>query len=601
MRRGLLTRAACASAFLLAACGADAAPTPYDEGKDAAWIGAVLEEQWLLLDPVLGASMLAGTMLAGWNSHLRRQIAKRQRAERALRAAAQSAQSACRAKSDFLAIASHEIRTPLNAVAGMLELGLKEAAAGQDVSDHLRVAHGAAQGLLDLVTDILDLEKMDCGKLELLPQRVNLRALAASVVQVFQGLAGDKGLALRFHAEADADVDLMLDPMRFKQVLSNLLSNAVKFTPSGSITVSVGARRVASGRSAVSVRVTDTGIGIAKADQRVLFAPYSQAPDGARIHGGSGLGLNIARRLVALMGGTLLLESAAGRGCTVRFGFETECLASPPPHGQTGQAGDIGTTRLQILAVDDHAPSRLLLRKQLEHLGHSVVQAGSGKAAWRLWRAGAYDAVITDCNMADGSGYDLARRIRRDEAARGLGPSAVWAYTASAERDEIGRCLAAGMDGCLFKPLGLVELQRRLCRSPQARGALRPAWRHGLRFDPGAIETVAAGDAAIAGRFLAGLLQTSEHDAATLRLAVSARDDAAARDVLHALNGVARMIGATALADACAGAERRLACGGGPAARLACRAAQEELRLLVESVRAWVETLPDDRGQPLQA
>ncbi|CAM3719958.1 histidine kinase [Bordetella sputigena] len=588
----MLSRAAWISAFLLLACSADAAPTPYDDDGAPAWISAMLEEQLMLLDPVLGASMLAGTMLAGWNSHLRRQIAKRVREERALRAAAQSAESACRAKSDFLAVASHEIRTPLHAVAGMLELGLKEAAAGQDVQDHLRVAHGAAQGLLDLIRDILDLEKMDCGKLELLPQRTNLRALTQSVVQVFQGMARDKGLPLRFEADDEVDADVLVDPMRVRQILSNLISNAVKFTRAGHVTVRLRARRTDTMRLAVSLQVMDTGIGISAADQRKLFAPYTQTSDGARVHGGSGLGLNIARRLAALMDGTLRLDSVPGRGCTARFDFQADIVATRPEMHTASQRGGDDALPLQILVADDNPPSRLLLRKQLEYLGHQVVQACSGRAAWRLWRPGAYHLVITDCNMAEGSGYDLARRIRGAESTLGVAPCSIWAYTAGTEQDEMARCTDAGMDACLFKPVSLPELQRRLSATPRTHANLHDAWRQGLRFDPGAIETLAAGDSAIADRFLAALRETSEQDAAALRQALDRRDPTAAGDVLHALTGVARMIGATVLADTCVAAQQALARDGVAAAADACRIAQEELSLLTRSVRAWTEGGP---------
>jgi len=587
----MLTRAAWIAAFLLLAVSADASPVTYDDANAPEWIGAMLEEQWMLLDPVLGAAMVAGTLLAGWNGHLRRQISKRQRAEHALRAAAQSAESASRAKSDFLAVASHEIRTPLNAVAGMLELGLKEAAAGQDVQDHLRVAHGAAQALLDLVGDILDLEKMDHGQLELAPRRADLRTQARSVVQLFEGMARDKGLALRFEADDGAGADILVDAMRFKQILSNLLSNAVKFTHSGHVTVRVDTCRVDGMRLAICVRVVDTGIGIGAADQSKLFAPYVQTRDGARVYGGSGLGLNIARRLASLMGGTLRLESTCGEGCTVHFDFEADLLPARRAGGVAPHGYGAPHLPLQILAVDDNAPSRLLLRKQLDHLGHRVVMAGSGDAAWRLWRAGAYDVVMTDCNMARGDGYELARRIRQAEAAQGAARCTVWGYTANSRQDEIERCAEAGMDACLFKPLSLTALQRRLSGRLTERGPLRDAWQHGLRFDPGTIDTLTAGDVQMADRFLTTLRETSEQDAESLRVALAASDHAAASDVLHALNGVARMIDATALADACVAAQHALA-QGDPAARGACRAAQEELAMLTRSVRAWTESVP---------
>jgi signal transduction histidine kinase/CheY-like chemotaxis protein/HPt (histidine-containing phosphotransfer) domain-containing protein len=587
--------AACIAAFLLLAWSAAAAAQTMDgTGGSAWWLGALLEEQWRLLDPVLAAAAVAATLLAGWNSHLRRQISKRRRAERALEAAKKSAESANRAKSDFLAIASHEIRTPLNAVAGMLELGLKDAAAGRDVQEHLRVAHGAARALLNLIGDILDLEKIECGKLELLPERANLRQLVESVAQVFEGMARCKGLALRFHADREADIDVRVDAMRCKQILSNLLSNAVKFTQTGRVEVSVRARRVDGGRLAATVQVIDTGIGISPADRQKLFAPFTQTRDGARVSGGSGLGLYIARRLAALMGGTLALDGAPGQGCAACFDFEAPILP-----GRVGRnrgrppASSASRARLQILAVDDNGPSRMLLRKQLEHLGHWVVQAANGEAAWRLWRPGAYDLVITDCSMAEGCGYALSRRIRAAEADQRTARCTVWAYTANVQQEEMQRCREAGMDACLFKPLSLIGLQQRLGEPLHEESLLHTVWRKGLRFDPGAIETMVGGDSAIADRFLAELADANERDAATLREALGAGDCAAARDALHALSGVARMIAATPLVEACIAAQETLArdCSAA-AARRACRPVQAELSALSRSVRAWIETAP---------
>ncbi|WP_198297734.1 ATP-binding protein [Bordetella genomosp. 9] len=553
-------------------------------------INVLLEDQWRLLDPVLGVTALAAALLAGWNAYLRRQLSKRRRAQRAL-------ETAHRAKSDFVATASHEIRTPLNAIVGMLELGLRDAAAGHDVQDHLRVAHGAAQALLRLVGDILDLERMGCGKLQLLPEPANPRRLAHSVVQVFAGMARAKGLALKLEVDAAADCDVLVDTVRFRQILGNLVSNAVKFTHDGHVAVRVRARMMAANRLAVSVQVEDTGIGISDADQQRLFAPFSQTRDGARACQGSGLGLCIARRLAALMGGTLTLKSAPGRGCTVSFDFEAPRVTVPRPVLLPCREAHAPHRTLQIMIVDDNGPCRTVLRKQLEHLGHRVVETGNAQAAWRAWRPGAYDLVITDCNLGGERGEGLARRIRAAEAAAGRHRCALWAYTADARREEIDRCLRAGMDACLFKPLTLADLQHRLRDAMRAPGVRAEAWRDGLHFDPAAVDGLTVGDPAVTQRFLRELVQANARDAATLDRALADGDTGAAQDALHALLGVARMIDATGLAASCNAARKAIAQRECPsAARDACKPVLAALDALSRSLRAWIDAAPSDGG-----
>jgi signal transduction histidine kinase/CheY-like chemotaxis protein len=574
-----------------------------DDGQAEDLVALILKE-WRKLDPPLALAALLGAMLAAWNGYLR--------------SAKHAAEAANRAKSEFVATVSHEIRTPLNAIAGMLELVQNESMDRDDVQKCLRIAHHSAQALLGLVGDILDVSKMEHGKLSLAPEHADLAALAHAAVGVFEGLARGKGIALLLHIGENARVAVQVDPARFKQVLSNLVSNAVKFTHTGHVDVRMDARPADDAHLTVTIEVVDTGIGIDAADKRDLFAPYTQTDDGARVAGGTGLGLSIARRLARLMGGTLQLEGARGAGCTARFTFVAARMPARPGNSEAAARISNAGSPLRALVVDDNAATRMLLRKQLERLGHCVVQAGSGNAAWRLWRPGLYDLVVTDCNMTHGSGYALARRIRRGEAHHGVPHCTIWAYTANAQESETERCRQAGMDACLFKPLTLDGLRRHLAQQLPRAGARSGTWREEPRFDLGAVAALADGDAPLTERFLAELLDANERDGAALVEALRTRSPGAIKGVLHAMSGVARMVAATSLANACTAAQHALGnettvdsgapAGDGLAASGAtldhggaidragppCKAVLDELSALSNSVRRWLDTAPPD-------
>lgn len=566
---------------------------------------------------ILGIAAVLGMILVVWNSRLGWQIRQRKRTERALgerlecatdrlrlaeglRAAKELAEAANLAKSAFLLNASHEIRTPVNAISGMLELAMKacKAAGGQAresredgvQQDYIRIAYEATQELLALIGDILDLGKIESGKLELLPERGNLRRLAESVVQVFEGIAQNKGIALRLAMNQYAHGDVLIDTARFKQILSNLVSNAVKFTEAGHVTVHLDACPTDAGRIKVRLRVADTGVGISQADQEKLFAPFCQASHGVRTPGGTGLGLYIARGLAELMGGRIRLRSTPGQGSEIQFGFDVPLLPpQAPPHPAAPRHSGRSSSPLQVLIVDDNGPNLLLLHAQLRHLGHSVVLGSGGEAAWRAWRPGAYDLVITDCNMSAGDGYALAQRIRRAEArAGGEYRCDIWACTASAQQEELRRCRDAGMDECLFKPVGLETLQQCLQDHAPRRSALHPAWRHGLRFDPMSIGSLSGGDAALSVRFMDELSRSSHIDAEALRQALTDQDWTAVRDIVHATSGAARLVDARALMEAGATLQQIPPGGGAEAAlRAAAGRVLDELGSLARAVDAW--------------
>ena len=387
-----------------------------------------------------------------WIRYLRRLQVQLQRAKRAADAANQ-------AKTEFLATISHEIRTPLHAVQGMLELAQRKAAKG--VLDRLaiEVATEAARGLKELIGDILDITRIETGHLQLSPQRVRVSELVGRVVQLFEQQARGKGLELQMQLSGAVSTEVMLDPLRFKQVLANLLSNAIKFTERGRIVVSLQAAP-AGGLLDTVLLVKDSGLGIAASELAALGEPFRQASNHRQSpRASTGLGLNISRNLCQLMGGQLQLRSTLGEGTEVQVQLKLPMLASAAPAPEASpMQGDEPSARLRVLVVDDYPANRLLLAQQLDFLGHQARVAEDGAQALRLWLKEHFDVVISDCNMPRLNGHGLARAIREHERRSGRPRSRVIGLTASAEAAERRRSCEAGMDDCLFKPLDLGSL-----------------------------------------------------------------------------------------------------------------------------------------------
>jgi two-component system, NarL family, sensor histidine kinase EvgS len=487
-------------------------------------------------------------IIGGWID-----ISERRALVQDLRLAKQQADDANRAKSTFLATISHEIRTPMNALIGMLELALRRADQGRLDRPALEVAHHSAKDLLGLIGDILDIARIESGHLSLAPEPVDLAALVESVGRVFEGLARHKGLALDVVIADQARCHAMLDPVRFKQVLSNLVSNAIKFTEQGQVRITVDLRHDdASGTPTLDLEVRDSGIGIHAHDLQRLFSPFVQAnpySDGARA--GTGLGLVISRNLCTMMGGELDLQSLHGVGTRVRLVMPLHCI--DPSETVTQLDSDIARpdSHLRILVVDDHPANLLLMAQQLSYLGLGQESASDGRDGLRKWREGCFDVLIIDCNMPLMNGYELARAVRAEERQQGRPPCCLLGYTANAQPEVRQQCLDAGMDDCLLKPIGLQALGQRLT---QVAHLSRQCSYCPVSPSPIAL----AGLSAIVGdnagdrqRLLGALRQSLREDLETLMLIDPSEDEATLCAQAHKILSAARMLEARSLMQAC--------------------------------------------------
>ncbi|NNA49658.1 transporter substrate-binding domain-containing protein [Pseudomonas lactis] len=527
-------------------------------------------------------------IIGGWID-----ISEREQLLEQLKEAKQDADNANRAKTTFLATMSHEIRTPMNAVVGMLELAMKKAEQGILDRFSIEVASGAAQGMLDLIGDILDVVRIESGRLTLSPRRAVFKELVMSVVRVFDGMARQKQLTLVLEFDEKADRDVLVDPMRFKQVLSNLLSNAIKFTSVGQVLVSVEGTPDEEGENLhIRVLVRDTGVGISAQDQLRLFTPFSQVGAESSTSAGSGLGLVISRTLCSMMQGQLNLSSVLGLGTQTEVLVELPILPALPPEKPVAMVAHPGRA-LTVLVVDDYPANRLLLSQQLNYLGHNVRDEQDGSHGLRTWRNGHFDVVITDCNMPIMNGYELAKAIRAEELLSQAPPCLILGFTANAQPEEIERCTAAGMDDCLFKPIGMKELMARLSR-------VESVFEQNLDITDGtpsdddidlsSLEQLTCGDRESIKSLLRDLTRSNEEDLLRLVKLFSQNDIVGLADLAHRIKGGAQIIKAKRLIQCCE--QLRVDCDGLDATRitLSVDALHQAMEVLGAVLEQFVET-----------
>lgn len=368
-------------------------------------------------------------------------------------------QAADKAKSEFLAVMSHEIRTPMNIVLGYANL-LRDMPMETPQREHVESILHSGQLLLAIINDILDFSKIEAGKLPLQEEPVHLREMVGNLTRMFQPLAGQKGFALRSHVESDVPDVLLSDFHRIEQILVNLLSNAVKFTEAGSVTVSISAQVVDVSKNLWEIffRVTDTGIGITSEQMSRLFQPFTQADTTmARRYSGTGLGLVIVRRLCELMGGSIEVETKAGEGSTFIASICAQEVCPTPNAGKTDSLVDdidADISRRRVLVVEDNMSNRKLISIILKRWGITATLVESGEEATQLIKGVAYDIILMDVQMPGMDGFETTQVIREWESAQpGRRRSYIVALTALAMADDKARCLEAGMDAYLSKPI----------------------------------------------------------------------------------------------------------------------------------------------------
>ena len=532
-------------------------------------------------------------------------ITERQHLIEQIETALTQAEEANRAKSNFLATMSHEIRTPMNAVLGLLELLVREGRLNAKDRESVDLARSSAQSLLGLIDDILDISKIEAGGLEIVLAPVRLRPILEDVAKVFLGMARQRGLVIGLDLDPAVGEWHVTDATRFRQIVNNLVSNAIKYTDAGSVTLRLRHANRSGDTESVVLEVEDSGIGIASEDVANLFRPFFQAEAaGPRAVSGTGLGLPIVQRLCRKMGGTIEVRSQRGQGTCVRVAFDLLVVAAPlaaaPPAIQDdSESGRSWRWHGKVLAVDDHPANRLLLRRQLDHLGLDCELAEDGETALELWRDGGFDLVITDCSMPVMDGYALTAAIRALEREQRLPRCPVLGCTAHVQEAERRRALEVGMDECLMKPFSLDGLSAALHRHLRAdlaapQSAPPPEAPSERPFDPLALRSLSDGDARIEARFLEALLRANLGDLRQLVDHVESGELPEAASMAHRIKGAARMVQAERVVQACEALE------------LACRGEQPSsptggLALLVErldELNRAIEVQLADLGQP---
>jgi len=385
------------------------------------------------------------------------------------------AEQANKAKSRFLANMSHEIRTPLNGVIGLIRRMGKLPLQPEEARSYLNNAGQASNDLLALLNDILDFSKMEADSLQLESAAIQMESFVQSSLISLVPLVEEKDISLTANIQG-APTTFIADPLRLRQILINLVGNAVKFTHQGGVSVCIGpcASHQNETDEWLEISVADTGIGMSDEQLERIFGAFSQADESTtRKYGGTGLGLNIAKRLIEIMGGELRVDSREGQGSTFVFCIPVRAHPAAKSLDRTINFQDV---RIQpthhtecdihfngerILFAEDNEINQLVAKEELEEMGLNVYVVGNGREALELWQQGDFDLILMDVHMPEMDGLEATRRIRRLDSG---GDVPIVALTANAMREDYQRCLDAGMNAYLTKPFVVQELAETLDR-----------------------------------------------------------------------------------------------------------------------------------------
>ena len=500
---------------------------------------------------VIGTTLAIHTLLLAIVLHRRAAV------ERSLLAAKGAADEANKARGNFLSTMSHEIRTPMNAMVGMAEM-LRETALDAEQEMFTNAIQESSGALMAIIDDILDFSKIDAGMLRIDPVECDLPKLVEACLNVLKCGAEQKGLGLTCEMSPAVPAAVIGDPGRLRQILLNLIGNAVKFTHRGKVAVRVRDIGRRAGQCRIRFEIEDTGIGIARDSIGRLFQPFTQI-DGSitRRYGGTGLGLAISKQLVELMGGRMGVESREGAGSTFWFEVplaiaetsprtparqvdESVCLLQPPtpiqaPASAPGSAGEAS-----ILLVEDNIMNQKVAIHQLNALGQRALLACNGQEALGMLEEHAFDLILMDCQMPVMDGFEVTRRIRSAERETGRHIHIV-AMTANAMQGDRERCLDAGMDDYLTKPILRPQLARMLelyLPRKTADGQAAPPV-----LDMAHLEDLLGDDSQLQKDMLALFLSTSSGLVEELHAAAASGDFSAAQSLAHRLAGSGHNLG----------------------------------------------------------
>jgi PAS domain S-box-containing protein len=481
--------------------------------------------------------------------------------------AQQQAEEANQSKSDFLANMSHEIRTPMNAIIGLSHLCLQTALDDRQ-RDYVSKVHYSARALLGIINDILDFSKIEAGKLELENADFNLQSSLASVDSVVGHLAREKNLKFEIIVAPDVPRFLWGDSMRLRQVLLNLAGNAVKFTHTGSVIISVSLKNATQDKIDLEFSVHDTGIGIATEQMAKLFQPFSQADTStSRKFGGTGLGLTICKRLVQMMGGDLWVQTTEGQGSdflfTASFNLGQE-VGNSEIHSTEMIYARANLMNRNILLVEDNPFNQQVAKELLEDIGVHVMLASNGSEALELLAEQSFDIVLMDIQMPVMDGYEATRKIRSSPE---LSSQCVIAMTANAMAEDRQRCLSAGMDDFITKPISPDQLYLTLTKWVVAKVNHKVNGNVSATVSPTVVSAentiekpvidlkvlgqLVNNDPEKIRKFALMFLETSSEILAEMDAAYTRADAAAIGGLGHKLKSSARTVGAYSVANIC--------------------------------------------------
>lgn len=494
-------------------------------------------------------------------------ISVRKEAEANLKAKLE-AERASQAKSEFLANMSHELRTPLNSIIGMSRLMMQAGVTTDEQRGMLQAVLQASDLLLKTVDDVLDISKIEARQLTLESIGFDVPTLFSQVATLLQPIASKKGLLLRLDIKTPSMPQVVGDPARLMRILNNLISNALKYTHAGEVGVSLDWTKIDKGRIELLCHVRDTGIGIAPEKHALIFDEFTQADNSTtRKYGGTGLGLTITRQLVEMMDGSIGVDSQLGQGADFWFRIPYEQASSVDVEWKescTVAADDASPDRkraafMQVLVAEDNPLNRLFMEKMLEGFGFTQIDmAHDGAQALIASQAKPYDLIFMDCHMPEKDGYEVAKEIRALEKGTGRHVPIV-AITANVMFGERDKCLAAGMDEYIGKPIDLEIFRQLLSRWAQLDAlpepAPKPTQTGPLPIDMARIHTYSQGDRDRELHIVGLFMEHADDVVEQLRAHCVDGVSKPWHDAAHLLKGSAANVGAMQLYALCAKAQ----------------------------------------------